>query len=54
MKKSVSGIRRKRDRKEIYVKASAQFFGQRAQKTVHSGSFEAFFHPKKTELKKEK
>jgi len=35
----------KRDRKEVYAKAHAQFFGQDAQKTVHSACFEEFFDP---------
>ena len=33
------------------AQASAQFFGQRAQKTVQSGSFEEFFHPGKNRAK---
>jgi len=33
------------------VKARAQFFGQDAQKTVHSTFSEAFFHPGKYRAK---
>ncbi len=34
----------------MYAKARAQFLGHDAQKTVHSGSFEEFFHPGKNRV----